>query len=159
MNVPGLPQWGLGGGGCSLSGLGFALFFPYVVTQVVHTDFVYIYIYIFIYNIYCLYIYYIYINPYLTPPISGKLPKMPCFQISRSQIASHKTRPTSICLHSLLSLLATNRRCRSGNNHAAKAGISTSCESLKGQLVFGWSHLAKTFTPVLMIYEGSKNSQ
>ena len=31
MNVPGLPQWGLGGGGCSLSGLGFVLFFPYVV--------------------------------------------------------------------------------------------------------------------------------
>ena len=36
--------------------------------------------------------------------------------------------------------------------------ICTSCESLKGQLVFGWSHLAKTFTPVLMIYVMSENS-
>lgn len=42
--------------------------------------------------------------------------------------------------------------------HAAKDRIGTSCESLKGQLVFGWSHLAKTFTPVLMIYVGNENS-
>ena len=123
MNVPGLPQWGLGGGGCSLSGLAF--FFP------------------------LLFLFYL-------------IPDRP--QLTFSNIELSSTPSSFFYLSPLFCSEPTSYK-------AIKAGggeglgttkldkiISTSCESLKGQLVFGWSHLAKTFTPVLMIYEGSKNS-